>query len=176
MLVSNNSLLNILLPNESKVLKDVLKEADAKTLINVKNGNTSIGDILKNLFSDLKTGDKNKATIENILKNSNLFKELGTFSKSITTLLNQIEGDSKLSKYKPLLQSFLKDISTMDEKSLKDLISKSGIFLESKVLNQTKESSTLPKNLENILNQIKEIVKNIPSLDVKKLKSAIDFG
>jgi len=174
MLVSNNSLLNILLPNESKVLKDVLKEADAKTLINVKNGNTSIGDILKNLFSDLKTGNKNKATIENILKNSNLFKELGTFSKSITTLLNQIEGDSKLSKYKPLLQSFLKDISTMDEKSLKDLISKSGIFLESKVLNQTKETSTLPKNLENILNQIKEIVKNIPSLDARKIENLID--
>ncbi|WP_072680773.1 hypothetical protein [Arcobacter sp. LA11] len=174
MLVSNNSLLNILLPNENKVLKDVLKEADAKTLNSLKGGNTTVGDILKNLFSDLKTGDKNKATIENMLKNSNLFKDLGTFSKSITTLLNQIDSDSNLSKYKSLLQSFLKDISTMDEKSLKDLISKSGVFLESKVLEQAKGNTSLPKNLENILNQIRDIIKNIPGLDAKKVESLID--
>lgn len=174
MLVSNNNLLNILLPNENKVLKNVLKEADAKTLNNVKSGNTTVEDILKNLFSDLKTGNKNKTTIENILKNSNLFKELGTFSKSITILLNQIDNDSNFSKYKPLLQSFLKDIATMDEKSLKDLISKSGIFLESKALEQTKGNSTLPKNLENILNQIKEIIKNIPSLDARKVENLIN--
>ena len=77
MLVSNNSLLNILLPNENKVLKDVLKEADSKTLNSMKQGNTTVGDILKNLFDDLKTGDKSKATIENMLKESNLFKDLG---------------------------------------------------------------------------------------------------
>jgi len=174
MLVSNNSLLNILLPNENKVLKDVLKEADAKTLNNVKGGSSTVGDILKNLFSDLKTGDKNKANIENLLKNSNVFKDLGSFSKATTTLLSQIESDTNLSKYKPLLQSFLKDISTMDEKTLKDSIAKSGVFLESKALEQLKGNSTLPKNLENILNQIKTILKDIPTLDAKKIDTLID--
>ncbi len=71
MLVSNNSLLNILLPNESKVLKDVLKEADSKTLNNIKNGSVTVEDILKNLFTDLKTGNKTNATIENLLKKLN---------------------------------------------------------------------------------------------------------
>lgn len=174
MLVSNNNLLNILLPNKNKVLKDVLKEADAKTLNNTKNGTNSVGDILKNLFSDLKTGEKNKASIENMLRNSNVFKDLGSFSKSVSTLLNQIDSESNLSKYKPLLQSFLKDISNIDDKSLKDLISKSGIFLESKVLGEVKQVSTLPKNLETILIQIKDIVKNIPSLDAKKIEGLID--
>ncbi|MGB6327957.1 MAG: flagellar hook-length control protein FliK [Halarcobacter sp.] len=182
MLVSNNSLLNILLPNENKVLKDVLKEADIKTLNNIKTGNTSIGDILKNLFSDLSTGEKNKTTIENILKNSNLFKDLGSFTKSIESLLSQVKEDSNLAKYKPQLESFLKNISQIDNNSLKDLISKSGVFLESKVLEQSKTNTTLPKNLENILNQIKtvlndipkDILKNMQTFDTKKIENLID--
>ena len=182
MLVSNNSLLNILLPNENKVLKDVLKEADIKTLNNIKTGNTSIGDILKNLFSDLSTGEKNKTTIENILKNSNLFKDLGSFTKSIESLLSQVKEDSNLAKYKPQLESFLKNISQIDNNSLKDLISKSGVFLESKVLEQSKTNTNLPKNLENILNQIKtvlndipkDILKNMQTFDTKKIENLID--
>lgn len=174
MLVSNNSLLNILLPNENKVLKDVLKEADSKTLTSMKSQSSSVGDILKNLFSDLKTQNQSKTTIENILKNSSMFKDLGSFTKSITTLLNQLETNSNLEKYKPILQSFLKDISTMDNKSLKELIKNSGVFLESKALEQLKSNTTLPKNLETILNQIKTILKDIPTLEAKKVESLID--
>lgn len=174
MLVSNNNLLNILLPNENKVLKEVLKEADSKTLTSIKSGTTNINDILTNLFSDLKTGNKNKTTIENILKNSNLFKDLGSFTKSITTLLNQIDSNSNLSKYKPFLQNFLKDISTIDDKSLKDLINKSGIFLESKISQQATTTSKLPQNLENILKEIKTLLKSIPTLEAKKVDDLIN--
>ncbi len=182
MLVSNNNLLNILLPNENKVLKDVLKEADAKTLNNMKTGNTTVGDILKDLFSDLKTGDKSKSTIENILKNSNLFKDLGNFTKSLDSLLSQIKDDASLAKYKPQLENFLKNISQIDNNSLKDLITKSGVFLEAKVSNQAQSNTTLPKNIESILGQIKTILndvlkempKNMQALDVKKIETLID--
>lgn len=174
MLVSNNSLLNILLPNENKVLKDVLKEADVKTSNNIKAGTTTVGDILKDLFNDLKTGDKSKTTIENLLKNSNLFKDLGNFSNSIKSLLTEIEGNDNLSKFKTQLENFQKDVSTLDNKALKDLISKSGVFLESKVLSQVETSTTLPKNLETILKEIKTLLKEIPSLDAKKIENLID--
>ena len=174
MLVSNNSLLNILLPNENKVLKDVLKEADAKTLNSMKSGNTTVGDVLKNLFSDLKEGDKSKSTIENLLKNSNLFKDLGSFSKSVSSLIDDIDQNSDLSKYKTQLENFQKDVSTLDNKGLKDLISKSGVFLESKALNQLNTTSNLPKNLETILEQIKTTLKEIPSIDAKKIENLID--
>ena len=47
MLVTNNTLLNILLPNDNKVLKEVLKEADSKTLEQlVINNSASINDVL----------------------------------------------------------------------------------------------------------------------------------
>ena len=55
MLVSNNNLLNILLPNDNKVLKEALKEADSKTLEQLaKNSTGSVGDVLKDLFENLK--------------------------------------------------------------------------------------------------------------------------
>ena len=174
MLVSNNSLLNILLPNENKVLKDVLKEADSKTLNSMKQGNTTVGDILKNLFDDLKTGDKSKATIENMLKESNLFKDLGSFTKSLESLLKEVNQNPNLSKYQNNLESFQKNISQLDNNSLKDLISKSGVFLESKILNQSQANTNLPKDLETILNQVKTIIKDIPTLDAKKVESLID--
>ena len=47
MLVSNNTLLNILLPNDNKVLKEALKEADSKTLEQIiKNENAQVKNIL----------------------------------------------------------------------------------------------------------------------------------
>ena len=84
MLVTNNTLLNILLPNDNKVLKEVLKEADSKTLEQlVKNNSTSINDVLKDLFDDLKNGTKSNNTIENMLKNSSVFKDLGTCWRTV---------------------------------------------------------------------------------------------
>ncbi|WP_321311271.1 hypothetical protein [Halarcobacter sp.] len=170
---SNNNLLNILLPNENKVLKDVLKDADAKTLESLNKGTTTVGDILKNLFTDLKTGDKNLSTIENLLKNSNIFKDLGNFSKNINNLLKQLD-DPSLQKYKPLLENFLKDIINLDSNSLKELINRSGVFLEAKALEQTKGNTNIPKNLETLLNQIKNVLKDIPTLESKNLSNLID--
>ncbi|WP_321471105.1 hypothetical protein [Halarcobacter sp.] len=170
---SNNNLLNILLPNENKVLKDVLKDADAKTLESLNKGTTTVGDILKNLFTDLKTGDKNLSTIENLLKNSNIFKDLGNFSKNINNLLKQLD-DPSLQKYKPLLENFLKDIINLDSNSLKELINRSGVFLEAKALEQTKGNTNIPKNLETLLNQIKNVLKDIPTLESKNLSTLID--
>ena len=69
MFISSNNLLNILIPNDNKVLKEALKEADSKTLEQmVKNNSGSVNDVLKNLFENLKNGTKSNASIENILK------------------------------------------------------------------------------------------------------------
>ncbi|QKF82266.1 flagellar hook-length control protein FliK [Halarcobacter ebronensis] len=162
------------MPNNNNVLKEALKNADMKTLEEVAKGATSVGDILQNLFDDLKTGTKNNSNLENILKNSNLFKDFGSFAKSINTLLEQL--DPSMEKYRPQLENFLKNISELDGNMLKEMINKSGVFLESKILEQTKADANqaLPKNLENLLNQIKTILKDIPSLEAKNITSMID--
>lgn len=174
MLVSNNNLLNILLPNDNKVLKEALKDADSKTLQDmVKNKSTSVNDILKNLFDDIKNGTKTNSNIENVLKNTNVFKDLGSFSKSLMTVLNQIDSNSNLDKYKPALQSFFKNISNLDENSLKEQLGKSGVFLESKIAQTAGKQGSLPSNIEKLLSQIQTIIKDINTPASKQVNELI---
>ncbi len=174
MIVSSNNLLKILLPNDNKVLKDALKQADIKTLANIKSGDISVGDILKDLFTQAKTGTKTNASIENLLKNSTVFKDLGNFSKNIETLLKQPSQNETLQKFKPQLEALLKNLGNIDEKVLKNSLEKSGVFLEAKMLSQTQSKTSLPKELENVLNQIKTILKQIDLPQAKNISQTID--
>ncbi|MDN5090796.1 flagellar hook-length control protein FliK [Aliarcobacter butzleri] len=171
MLVSNGSLLNILLPNNNKVLNDVLKEADSKNLeqmVKSSTSSTSASTILKELFTSLKDGTKSNSTIENMLKNSATFKELGTVSTNLSSLVDELSTDENLQKFKPVLENFLKDVKNIDANALKEQIKNSGIFLESK-LSQTPNSK-----LENVLTQLQNLVKDINTPQAKQVNELID--
>ena len=164
MLVSNNTSLNILLPNDNKVLK----EADSKSLDQMlKNNSTSVKDVIKELFDGLKSGTKSNATIENVLKNSTVFKEMGNVSSNLSTLMDDISQDENLQKFKPQIESFLKNIKDMDASTLKEQISKSGVFLESKM------TQTPNAKIENILNQIQNLVKNVDTPQAKQVNELL---
>ena len=170
MLVTNNTLLNILLPNDNKVLKEVLKEADSKTLEQlVKNNSASINDVLKDLFDGLKNGTKSNTTIENILKNSTVFKDLGAVANNLTSLLENISQDENLQKFKPLIENFLKNIKDMDANTLKEQLKNSGVFLESKIA----QSSTPNSKIETILNQIQNLIKDLNTPQAKQVNELI---
>ncbi|MPL66151.1 hypothetical protein SDC9_11819 [bioreactor metagenome] len=171
MLVSNGSLLNILLPNNNKVLNDVLKEADSKNLeqmVKSSTSSTSASTILKELFTSLKDGTKSNSTIENMLKNSATFKELGNVSTNLSSLVDELSTDENLQKFKPVLENFLKDVKNIDTNALKEQIKNSGIFLESK-LSQTPNSK-----LENVLTQLQNLVKDINTSQAKQVNELID--
>jgi hypothetical protein len=171
MLVSNNNLLNILLPNDNKVLKEALKEADSKTLeLLAKNSTGSVGDVLKDLFENLKTGTKSNTNIESILKNSTVFKEMGNFPDSLSTILENLTSEEKnptLEKFKPQLENFLKNIKDMDANTLKTQLQNSGVFLESKM---TQISNT---KIENILNQVQNLIKDLNTPQAKQVNELI---
>ena len=174
MLVADNPLLNILIPKDNKALKTVLNEADTKTLQQMpQNKSNSASEVLKNLFDQVKSGGKSNSTIENMIKNSSLFKDLGSFSKSTTTLLNQIDSNSNLAKFKPLLENFLKDIKNLDANSLKEQLGKSGVFLESKIAQNTQKGTGLNAGLDKLLNQIQNIMKDINSPQAKQISDLI---
>ena len=169
MLVTNNNLLNILLPNDNKVLKEVLKEADSKTLEQlVKNNSTSINDVLKDLFDDLKNGTKSNNTIENMLKNSSVFKDLGTVSNNLSSLLENISQDENLQKFKPLIENFLKNIKDMDANTLKEQLKNSGVFLESKL------ATPVNAKLESVLTQIQNLLKDINTPQSKQVNELLN--
>lgn len=173
MLISSDTLLNILLPNNNKVLKEVLKEADFKSLEQmIKNSSTSINDVLTELFDDIKNGTKSNTTIENILKNSTIFKDLGSVTNNISTLLENISQDENLSKFKPLVENFLKNIKDMDENSLKEQIKNSGIFLESKL--SSHEGSKISHDMKTILLQIQEEINSKTDTKNSELSKQVD--
>ena len=168
MTVSNNTSLNILLPNDNKALKEVLKEADSKSLDQMlKNNSTSVKDVIKELFEGLKSGTKSNTSIENILKNSTVFKELGNVSNNLSTLMDDISQNENLQKFKPQIESFLKNIKEMDASTLKEQISKSGVFLESKM------TQSPNAKIENVLNQIQSLVKNIDTPQAKEVNDLL---
>ncbi|MDD2888879.1 MAG: hypothetical protein PHY66_13865 [Aliarcobacter sp.] len=173
MLVTNNTLLNILVPNDNKVLKEALKEADSKTLEQlVKNNSGSVNDVLKDLFDNLKNGTKSNSTIENILKNSTIFKEMGNFSSSLSSMLENITNGDKnptLEKFKPILENFLKNIKDMDANTLKEQLKNSGVFLESKMALNSNPNI----KIENILNQIQNLIKDLNTPQAKQVNELI---
>ncbi|MGJ0366099.1 flagellar hook-length control protein FliK [Aliarcobacter cryaerophilus] len=177
MLISNGSALNILLANNNRVLNDALKEADNKTLNNLlkqdssnssNSTNTAASSILKEVLNSIKDGTKSNSSLENILKNSTAFKDLGNLSSNLSSLLESIKDDESLQKFKPLLENFLKNIKDVTADNLKEQIKNSGIFLENKL------SSNPNAKLENLLQNISNLLKNIDTPEAKNNSQIID--
>lgn len=177
MLISNGSALNILLANNNRVLNDALKEADNKTLNNLlkqdsqnssSSTNAAASSILKEVLNSIKDGTKSNSSLENILKNSTSFKDLGTISSNLSSLLENIKDDESLQKFKPLLENFLKNIKDVTADNLKEQIKNSGIFLENKL------SSNPNAKLENLLQNISNLIKTIDTPEAKNSSQIID--
>ena len=157
MLVSTNTQLNILVANSTnKVLKEVLKEADVKTLITSQNKDLNVSTLLKSLFSNIQNNSKSNETILNLLKNSNLNKDLGSFTSNLQSLVKSLPDDKSTEQLKTFLQKFSITPEQTTSKEVKEQIQKSGIFLESKLLNQATNPSS--KNENSLLNDMKAVL------------------
>lgn len=168
--ITNNNLLNILLPNDNKVIKEALKQADMNQLAtSVKSG--SVQHILSNLFTDLTQGTKSNETIMNMLKNSNVFKELANFPKELQSLTNLIKNEPTLNAFQSKLENFMPNISQIDENNLKAQINNSGIFLESKIGSNL---GNLSNNITNTLLELKQSLLNTPNIDSSNALKLID--
>lgn len=151
--ITNNSLINILLPNNNNLLKEALKNSDNKELQNLlQNKNLSTQEILKNIFEQLKNPDKSNQSLLNFLKNSNFFKDLGNFSSNINDLLQNLQSNKDLKPFSQALELFSKNIKDLNPENLEKNIKNSGIFLESKLNNYLNGDS------KNILNDLKTII------------------
>ncbi|MGB5919592.1 flagellar hook-length control protein FliK [Arcobacter sp.] len=157
MLVSTNTQLNILVANSTnKVLKEVLKEADVKTLITSQNKDLNVSTLLKSLFSNIQNNSKSNETILNLLKNSNLNKDLGSFTSNLQSLVKALPDDKSTEQLKTFLQKFSITPEQTTSKEVKEQIQKSGIFLESKLLNQATNPNS--KNENSLLNDMKAVL------------------
>ncbi|WP_066356105.1 flagellar hook-length control protein FliK [Aliarcobacter skirrowii] len=141
MLISNQSNLNILLSNNQALLNKILDsslDSELKSILTNQNSGADVLKIIKDLFLALKDGSKSATNLENLLKNLNFSKELGTLSSNISTLLQNLQSDESLSNLKTPLENFLKNFQNIDDLNLKEQIKNSGVFLENKLLNSSK--------------------------------------
>ena len=141
MLISNQSNLNIILSNNQALLNKILDsslDSELKSILTNQNSGADVLKIIKELFLALKDGSKSATNLENLLKNLNFSKELGTLSSNISTLLQNLQSDESLSNLKTPLENFLKNFQNIDDLNLKEQIKNSGVFLENKLLNSSK--------------------------------------
>ncbi|MDX4027866.1 flagellar hook-length control protein FliK [Aliarcobacter skirrowii] len=141
MLISNQSNLNILLSNNQALLNKILDsslDSELKSILTNQNSGADVLKIIKELFLALKDGSKSATNLENLLKNLNFSKELGSLSSNISTLLQNLQSDESLSNLKTPLENFLKNFQNIDDLNLKEQIKNSGVFLENKLLNSSK--------------------------------------
>ena len=171
MFISSNSLLNIIIPNENKVLKEALQEADKKGLSNKAASN--VQDVLKNLFGKLSKNNQSSNDLSKLLKNSSVFKDLGLISSNLKQLSQHLEKTPSLNKYSKNIEIFLKDITQVNNKTLKTSLDNSGIFLESKLSKLNKTNNLLPK-VQEVLHEIKRALKNNDSKEAKNISKNIE--
>lgn len=171
MKISSQALLNILIPNDNKVLKEALKEADNKSLSQNKNA-SNVQDILKNLVSSVQSKEKSNQTVHNLLKNASVFKNMGNFTQQLNTLINNLPQGEKFSNFKAVLQSLQTNISQIDDTNLKENILKSGVFLESKLAKG--QSNEILNKVNTILEQIKTLISKETSPKAQQLNGLMD--
>lgn len=168
--ITNNTLLNIILPNDNKVIRDTLKQADINQLAN-SSKDASVQHLLNNLFNDITNGTKSNETIVNMLKNSNVFNELNNFPKELQSLSNLVRNDPTLNAFQSKIETFMVNINQMDENNLKTQINNSGVFLESKI---NASLGNLPNTITNTLLELKQALQNLPQVNANTALQLID--
>ncbi len=160
--INTSTLLNMLAPKLTVATKTTIENLSKSGKVDVTTllKDTNIKTLLNDLVKDLTTGVKTKETVSQLLQNSKPLFELKNLSNDIKDILKHIQSDPKLEKQTSVLKQFQVDIKNINDKVLKENISNSGVFLESKLSNNP-ISKVLPYNVKVALTQIQTQEMNI---------------
>jgi len=166
--IPSDARLTIILPNMNKALSEAIKNATPEQLETLKEGK-DIKSLLTSVFHDKITASKSDQTLLDLLKNSSAFKNMGSFSDSLQTLLKEMKSSPDMAPKTAILESFLKNITTLNPQNLKSQISSSGVFMESKFAAALNRLPDLILNLE----ALKSLLSKIPTNDAKALQNSV---
>jgi flagellar hook-length control protein FliK len=176
---AHNAKLAIHLPSNNKALSDALKNATPQQLEQLKEGR-DLKSVLNALFQSKIGTTKSDTLLLDLLKNSAVFKNMDNFTDNLKSLLTSLKSNPDLAKKMKNLEHFLQPLSTADTTSLKDKITNSGIFMESK-LAKLLENVDIDMNLHHDLKAqlliLKEEVNTHPELQdhIDQLTTQIDY-
>ncbi|MDD5160070.1 MAG: flagellar hook-length control protein FliK [Sulfuricurvum sp.] len=160
--------LNILLPNMNKALGEAIKNATPEQLETLKEGKDLKG-LLTSVFQDKITSTKSDTVLLDILKNSTVFKKLGSLTDNLQSLLKELKTSPDLSPKTAVLEKFLKNIALIDTQTLKNQVTNSGVFMESKFAAALQKLPDLTQTLE----QLSNVLSKSPQSEAKVLQRQI---
>ena len=186
MRVSTKALFNLISKADTKDVKAVLSklaldkannEVDIKSqnLEAVKNTNTK--ELIESLLKDLSSNVKTKENTLTTLKQNDIPKQMQNTTKELTSLLNLIKTDKtlvKLQKFVPIIEKLLVHVKDIKPENIKTELSKSGVFMESKLASS--KTNIMPEPLKEVLTNLKEaIAKEIPknTLHIKTIDTLL---
>ncbi|MEA1914236.1 MAG: flagellar hook-length control protein FliK [Campylobacterota bacterium] len=183
MLVSTNSFLHSIQTNNKTVdtpsTKDTPKNAVSNPALNSANtlGQNqakapNIPVVMQNILKDLATQGSTKEAALSTLKNSAVLSNLGTVSQDLKSLMNLLKSDPGLAKFETVLGKFMPTMEKLDASSLQEQIKQSGVFLESKLLNQTK-AATISPELKQVLENIKSELSKMDTPQAKQITNTL---
>lgn len=166
--LSPEARLSIILPNTNKALSEAIKNATPEQLETLKEGK-DIKSLLTSVFQDKVTASKSDQTLLDLLKNSTAFKNMGSFSDNLQSLVKELKSSPETAMKTAVFENFLKNITTIDPQTLKNQIGSSGIFMESKLAEALRKLPDLTQTLE----QLKTALAKNPRSDFKDLQTKI---
>jgi hypothetical protein len=187
MQISTNNLLQSI-QSSSKIDNSVnkntngasIKDKQTSTLLNLTTATQNdqsqpkqIQDIVQNVLKQLANKETSKQNASNILKNSSVLKQTATLSNDLQNLTTMLKNEPKLVKYENNLKQFLTTIKDLDGVKLEQSIKQSGIFLESKLENLSK-NTTINQPLKQLLEDIKVELKKLDTPQSKQLAKTIE--
>ena len=132
----------------------------------------SVQTLLSGLFKDVLSGVKSKSSISEALQNNKQVFDFKSLSSELKNLSNLIESNPKLQKQSAVLKEFLVNIKNLNETVLKSNISNSGVFLESKLVDNQPIKQNLPYNVKASIAQITQSVDEVLD-NATKIKFAV---
>ncbi len=190
--ITTSTLLNILSPSLNNTIKDKIEKlsvdgkVDIPTLIKGKSVQILISGLFKDISSEVKTKEA-VSTLLNNNKNSFSFKNLSSDIKSLVKFLQtqssligstksdiktDVRNEVKLLNQITILKESIVDIKNIDAKVLKENISNSGVFLESKL---AKNSIPISTTIEKLLSLVKDQIGMIQQAPNTKVNEKIQI-
>jgi len=186
MRISTKTLFNLISKSDNKDIKESLKNIElikGDKSLNSKSINTkaikhtNTKELIETLFKDISRNTKTKESVLETLKQNDIPKQMQTTTKELQNLLNLIKTDKNLVKYSSILEKSILNAKEISSKNIKSEISKSGVFMESKIASTKKEA--MPETLKEVLLNLKNLIlKNTPkeeSLHVKTIDTLLNF-
>lgn len=141
--------ITIVMPHQNKALAMAMALATPVQLEQLKEGK-DLKSIVDFLLQSKTNTTKSDHVLLDILKNNTVFKQFGNLPNELKNVLTTLKNISDIAPKLAKLEASLKSIEHLNPTTLKEHISNSGVFMESKIASVSTPLQTVRETLQTI--------------------------